>query len=57
MSFSDDVGVTHATAPEGRSTKSNPTLHNTSSMGTPESICLLGVPKMLPKDKAGDNPN
>jgi hypothetical protein len=56
VSFSDDVGVTHATPPEGRSIKSKPTLHNTSSFGTPLSICLFGVPKILPYDIAGDIP-
>jgi len=56
VSLSADVGFTHATFPEGRSIKSNPTLHNTSSDATPSSICFLGVPKMLPNDVAGVSP-
>ena len=53
VSFSEDAVFTHATFPEGRSVKSNPTLHNTSSLGMPLSVCVLGVPKIFPKDKAG----
>jgi len=34
----------------------NPTLHSTSSFGTPSSSCLLGVPKMLPYDITGAIP-
>jgi hypothetical protein len=53
VSLSDDVGITHATAPEGRSIKSSPALHNTSSAATPSSTCFFGVPKIFPNDIAG----